>query len=60
MEIALSYRDIEKIVAKKFNINLALNPYPLWYSENVKEFVVLSKNISENIILKIRVDSDLI
>ena len=60
MEINLSYRDIEKIVAKKFNINLTLNPYPLWYSENVEEFVVLSENISKNIILKIRVDSDLI
>ena len=39
MEINLSYRDIEKIVAKKFNINLALNPYPLWYSKDVEEFV---------------------
>lgn len=60
MEISLSYEDIQKIVMKKFNINSTLNPDPLWYSEFDDEFVTLNSNKLENIVLKLRVYSDLV
>lgn len=60
MEINLSYKDIENILQNKFHINHVLNPYPLWYSEFDDEFIDIDDNKLDDIIIKLRVNSDLI
>ena len=60
MEINLSYRDIENILASKFNINSVLNPHPLWYSDSDDEFDDVGDNKLDDIVIKLRVYSDFV
>ncbi len=60
MEINLSYRDVENILQTKFHINSTLNPHPLWYSDVNEEFDDINDNKLDNIVIKLRVYSDLI
>ena len=60
MEINLSYRDVENILQTKFHINSILNPHPLWYSDADEEFDDIGDNKLDNIVIKLRVHSDLV
>lgn len=60
MEINLTYRDIESILMTKFNINSTLNPDPLWYSDKDDEFDNITDNRLDDIIIKLRVNSDFV
>jgi len=60
MEIHLTYEDVEKILQHKFNIEPSLNPYPLWYSDADDEFDTIGQNKMNDVIIKLRVNSDLI
>ena len=60
MEINLTYRDVENILQTKFHINSTLNPRPLWYSDDDNEFDDVGENKLDDIVIKLRVNSDLI
>ncbi len=60
MEINLSYRDIENILQNKFHINHILNPRPLWYFDDDDEFDDIGENKLDDIVIKLRVHSDLV
>ena len=60
MEINLTYRDVENILQTKFHINHILNPLPLWYSDDDEEFDNIGENKLDDIVIKLRVNSDLI
>ena len=60
MEINLSYRDVENILQRKFNINPTLNPHPLWYFDNDDEFDDVGENRFDDIVIKLRVYSDFV
>ena len=60
MEINLSYRDVENILQTKFHINSTLNPRPLWYFDDDDEFDDVNENRLDDIVIKLRVYSDLV
>lgn len=60
MEINLTYRDVENILQTKFHINNVLNPRPLWYFDDDDEFDDVGENKLDDIVIKLRVHSDLI